>query len=185
WSAVLVESEVRIREVDEADPPVQTPVEGEVRTLRIDRVVRGVVHRHQECVLRAEMIGEVYPERGVAAVVLTDLDAVEVDLGTGVRAADLQPRSAALWGRREPPGIGAPAAMVVVAAILPVLGVPGVREAHLLAGGQDLVPGRSHRHWLTGERPSVDELVDDSGMWDMRAQGVSSGRNVLVCCASR
>src|SRR5699024_2673312 len=161
---------------DEADLPVQAAVEGEVRTLWVDSVVRGVVHRDQERVLQAEVLGEVDPERRVTAVVLTDLDTVEVDLGTGVRTAHLQPGAAAPRAGRKLPGVGAPSAVVVVSAVLPVLGVPGVGEGHLLASGPDLVPGGGRRHLLTGERPPFGEPIDDSWACDVRAQRDSSDR---------
>ena len=113
--------------------PVNAAVEGEVRLLGIDPVVHAVVHLHHQVILLRQQSGDAAPEGGVTAVVVQHRMAVQLHIGAGIHALKLQIhilRRRVESGHGEVLLIGAGAAPVVVAAILPVHSVPGVGDIH-------------------------------------------------------
>ena len=124
---------------EELDVAVDATVEGEVGLLRVDAVVLGVVHAHNELVGLArgpERVGDVDAEGGVAAVVVREGGAVELHVCRGVDAIELKVDNLICLVRRrgERASIGAGAAPVVIAAVLAVDGVPRVRNVDLGGG---------------------------------------------------
>ena len=110
---------------------VNAAVEGEIRLLRVDRVIVAVVHRDgQYIVAGAQGVGNVHAEGGVAALVLGQLLSVQADHGGHGHAVKLQHGAPARRELRHGQNLGivAGAAVVIVAAVLPVHGVPGVGQ---------------------------------------------------------
>ena len=110
--------------------PVNAAVEREVRLLGVHGVVVAVVHRNGQQVFVFQVVGQVHPEGGVAALVLCQLFAVQVNGGGHGCAVQLQNSLAAcrdgglFQGQRIPAG----AAVVIVATVLTVHRVPGVGQ---------------------------------------------------------
>ena len=132
---MVVEREVRSRHRDQGDVAVDPAVEREVRSLRVGRGVRCVVdHDSDDVVVRLgwsfECGRQLAPERRVAAVVMDEMCPVQVHVGRRVGAAELQPHLVVAGIGREPLDVGGGTPPVVVAAVLPVEGVPGVRQRH-------------------------------------------------------
>ena len=110
---------------------VNAAVEGEIGLLRVDGVVVAVVNRnHQLICTIVQGIGDVHTEGGVAALVFGHFLTVQTDNCSHSHAVKLQNRAAAVGqlGLFQRAGIGAGAAVVVVAAVLTVHGVPSVGE---------------------------------------------------------
>lgn len=125
--------------------PVDTAVEGEVGLLGIDAVVDAVVHLDLQVVLLPEQGGDLGPEGGVAAVVMDDALTVELHIGGGVDALELQIDRLCIrvkGGQGKTLLVGTGPTPVVVAAVLTVHIVPGVRHVHRLhsAGGAEKRP---------------------------------------------
>ena len=130
---MVVEADVGGGHREEEHIPVDAAVEGEVGPLRVDRLVGAVVDVHDEHVVVAQRLGEGDAERRVAAFMGRQQGSVEMDLRAGVDAAELQPDVPVRVGGREPDGVGAGAATVVVAAVLAIDRVPGVGQVDRLA----------------------------------------------------
>ena len=117
-------------DADEIHISVQAAVEGEIRHLRVNGVVRAVVHSDDEQRFAGEFIGDIDAPCGVAAVVVRHVPAVCVDIGRGVGAADLEIIAV---GRRQIELIDrfcviAGAAVEVISAVLSINRVPGVGQ---------------------------------------------------------
>ena len=110
--------------------PVNAAVEGKVCLLGVHGVVVAVVHADGQQVLVFQVVGQVYPEGRVAALVLCQLFPVQVNGGGHGCAVQLQNSLAACrdgglcQGQRIPAG----AAVVIVAAVLTVHRVPCVGQ---------------------------------------------------------
>ena len=114
---------------------VNAAVEGEVGLLRVDGIVVAVVNgNHQLICAVVQGIGDVHAEGGVAALVLGHFLTVQTDNCSHSHAVKLQNRATAVGQLRlfQRAGIGAGAAVVVVAAVLTVYGVPGVGQGDRL-----------------------------------------------------
>ena len=84
-----------------------------------------------------QQFGDVGAEGGVAAVVVADGGAVQNHMGAGVDAVKLNPDlmgGGVKLGSSETGAVDAGAAPVVIAAVLTVAGVPGVRQVHRCGG---------------------------------------------------
>ena len=121
--------------------PVNAAVEGEVCLLGVHGVVVAVVHADCQQIFLFEMFGQVHPEGRVAALVLGQLFAVQVDYSGHSGTVQLQncfavSRDGGLCQRQRIP---AGAAVVIVAAVLTVYGVPCMGQGNGLAhhGGGD------------------------------------------------
>ena len=117
----------------QAHIPVDAAVEGKVCFLGINAVVDAVVHPHRELVLCLQQLRDLCPEGGVAAVMGAELLTVQQHSSAGVDALKLQPDLllCRVKGRSRKAGaIGAGTPPVIVAAVLTVLGVPGVGQCY-------------------------------------------------------
>jgi hypothetical protein len=130
--------EVVLVYADKVYVTVKTAVEGKVRHLGINLFVRRVVNGYKEDVLIRKRVGKLYPEGGITAVVVSKLLAVKIYIGRGVCALDLK----IIFVRHGKSRLGersrviSHTAEVVVAAVLTVDRVPGVRKRDMLALGQ-------------------------------------------------
>ena len=110
---------------------VNAAVEGEIGFLRVDGVVVAVVHSYaQQVAAVAQRIGNVHAKCRIAALMLSKLLLVQVDLGGHGNGIKLQNGTSVFrqGDVRQHGGVAAGAAVVVVAAVLPVDGVPGVGQ---------------------------------------------------------
>ena len=112
--------------------PVNTAVEGKIGFLGIHGVVVAVVHGNGQQIFLFEVVGQVHPEGGVAALVLGQLFTVQVDGGGHGCAIQLQNSLAACrdGGLFQCQRIPAGAAVVIVAAVLTVHRVPCVGQGN-------------------------------------------------------
>jgi hypothetical protein len=119
----------------QADPAVHAAEHGEVAVERCDVRVEGVVDADRDDVVGAGLqgVGDVEPEPGEPALVPADVPAVDPDLGDQARAVELQVQATpGVPGRRRVvAAVPAFSARVVVAAVLAVFAVPGVRHVDL------------------------------------------------------
>ena len=130
-AAVVVQIKVVFVDDQQRDGAVDTAVERKVCFLRVDAVVFAVVHFHQQVVFGRQHVGDVGAERRVPAVMLADDLPVELHFGRSVDAVELQVdalRAGVIFRRGKFGLVGAGKALVVVAAVLAVLGVPGMRQ---------------------------------------------------------
>ena len=112
--------------------PVNAAVEGKVCLLGVHGVVVAVVHGNCQQIFLFEVVGQVHPEGGVAALVLCQLFPVQVDDGGHSCAVQLQNSLAACrdGGLCQCQRIPAGAAVVIVAAVLTVHRVPCVGQGN-------------------------------------------------------
>ena len=132
-AAEVIQRDVVPVDDQQADVAVDAAVEGEVSLLGVDAVVFAVVRFHDQLIAVGQKRRDIRAEGGVAAVVAGDLHPVQRDLGAGIHALKLQPDLLGILvksGRRKPRLVDAGAAPVVVAAVLAVDVVPGVRQVH-------------------------------------------------------
>ena len=110
---------------------VNAAVEGEIGLLRVDGVVVAVVHIHaQQVAAVAQRIGNVHAKCRIAALMLSELLLVQIDLGGHGNGVKLQ-NGASVFRQddvRQHGGVAAGAAVVVITTVLPVDGVPGVGQ---------------------------------------------------------
>ena len=139
-AAEVVQIEVAFGYAQDVHITVNAAVEGEVCHLGIHPVVGGVVHQDHQHIFPLHRVGHVHTPGGVAAVVMGQVLAVEVSIGRGVGTVDLQ--VVAVGGGQiqlvEALGIHRRAAVVIVAAVLAVNGVPAVGQVHPVPFGADL-----------------------------------------------
>ena len=110
---------------------VNAAVEGEVGLLGVDGVVVAVVYIYaQQVAAVAQRIGNVHAKCRIAALMLSKLLLVQVDLGGHGNGVKLQNGTSVFrqGNVRQHGGVAAGAAIVVIAAVLPVHGVPGVGQ---------------------------------------------------------
>ena len=139
--AVCGQSEMLCRNDVQSYIAVNAAVEGEVCLLGVHGVVVAVVHADRQQIFLFEMFGQVNPEGRIAALVLGQLFAVQVDYSGHSGTVQLQNcfavcRDGGLCqGQRIPAG----AAVVIVAAVLTVHRIPGVGQGDGLThnGGGD------------------------------------------------
>ena len=139
--AVCGQGEMLCRNDVQSYIAVNAAVEGEVCLLGVHGVVVAVIHADGQQIFLFEMFGQVNPEGRIAALVLGQLFAVQVDYSGHSGTVQLQNcfavcRDGGLCqGQRIPAG----AAVVIVAAVLTVHGVPCVGQSNGLAhhGGGD------------------------------------------------
>ena len=130
--AISGQGKVFCRDDVQGHIPVNAAVEGKIGFLGIHGVVVAVVHGNCQQIFLFEVVGQVYPEGGVAALVLSQLFTVQVDGSGHSCAVQLQNSLAACrdgglcQGQRIPAG----AAVVIVAAVLTVHCVPGVGQGN-------------------------------------------------------
>ena len=131
-SAVIAQRKMGLGHQNQADIPVQPAVKGEIRLLRVDSLAAGVADRDSQLVVVLQVIGQIHPEGRIPAGVLGQLFAVQIDFGRHGRALKFQP-DPAVFRRFRPVQVAeipAFAPVVVVAAVLAVLGVPGVGQRY-------------------------------------------------------
>ena len=127
----VIQREMRLVHHQQTNHAVDAAVEREVRHLRIHAVVLAVVHFDSQLVLVRQQPGQVRAERGVAAVVAAHVLPVQADLRRGIHAVKFNPhflRVRVEFRLLKRQRVSACAALVVVAAVLPVDGVPCVRN---------------------------------------------------------
>ena len=139
--AVCGQSEMLCRNDVQSYIAVNAAVEGEVCLLGVHGVVVAVVHADRQQIFLFEMFGQVNPKGRIAALVLGQLFAVQVDYSGHSGTVQLQNCFAACrdGGLCQSQRIPAGAAVVIVAAVLTVHGVPCVGQGNGLAhhGGGD------------------------------------------------
>ena len=136
-AAEVIQGEVVLADHHQADIAVDAAIEGEVSFLGVNAVVFAVVDFHGQLVFIPQQFGDVGAEGGVAAVVVADGGAVQNHMGAGVDAVKLNPDlmgGGVKLGSSETGAVDAGAAPVVIAAVLTVAGVPGVRQVHRCGG---------------------------------------------------
>ena len=110
---------------------VNAAVEGEIGLLRVDGIIVAVVHIHaQQVAAVAQRIGNVHAKCRIAALMLSELLLVQIDLGGHGNGVKLQ-NGASVFRQddvRQHGGVAAGAAVVVITTVLPVDGVPGVGQ---------------------------------------------------------
>lgn len=113
---------------DDVHRAIQSAVEGEVGHLRIDPVVDAIVHSDHQQIFLPQIFRQIDPEDGVSAVMVRQLFAIEIDVGRGAGASDLQEAAVRLGKVCPADALSIPphAPVIVVAAILAVNVVPGV-----------------------------------------------------------
>ena len=133
--AVVIKIKVAVVYADKIYVSVKTAVEGEVCHLRINGLIGRVVHKNSKLGRVGELVGKLYSPGGVAAVVVCELLAADVNVSRGVRAADLKIVVICFGelGLYERLYVEARAAEVVVSAVKAVFCVPGVRKIYLNA----------------------------------------------------
>ena len=132
-AAEVIQRDVVPVDDQQADVTVDAAVEGEVGLLGVDAVIFAVVRLHGQRIAVGQQRRDIRAEGGVAAVVAGDLHPVQRDLSAGIYTLKLQPDLLGILvksGRRELRLVDAGAAPVVVAAVLTVDIVPGVRQVH-------------------------------------------------------
>ena len=110
---------------------VNAAIEGEVGFLRVHGVIVAVVYIYaQQVAAVAQRIGNVHAKCRIAALMLSKLLLVQVDLGGHGNGVKLQNDTSVFrqGNVRQHGGVAAGAAIVVIAAVLPVHGVPGVGQ---------------------------------------------------------
>ena len=130
-SAVFGKGKVRSGHNMQRHIAVNAAVEGEVGLLRVDGVVVAVVHIHaQQVTAVAQRIGNVHAKCRIAALMLSELLLVQIDLGGHGNGVKLQ-NGASVFRQgdvRQHGGVAAGAAVVVIATVLPVDDVPGMGQ---------------------------------------------------------
>ncbi len=137
--AAISQREMRRRHDKQLYRAVQAAVKRKIRLLRIDGIVIGIVHRDGECVLRAQVRRKINAERRKTALVPRQLFAVQKHLGRIGRAVYLEPNPVAVCqcGQFVPAQcarIAAGTAVIIVAAVLAVDGIPCVGQRNGLGG---------------------------------------------------
>ena len=109
----------------------EAAVEGEVSLLGVNAVVFAVVDLDGQLIVLAQYGGDIRTEGGVTAVVAGDLHAVQRNSCAGIDTLELQPDllgSNIKGGCRELRFIGAGTAPIIIAAVLTIDVVAGVRQ---------------------------------------------------------
>ena len=130
-SAVCGKGKVSSRYNMQRNIAVNAAIEGEVGFLRVNGVVVAVVYIYaQQVAAVAQRIGNVHAKCRIAALMLSKLLLVQVDLGGHGNGIKLQNGTSVFrqGNVRQHGGVAAGAAIVVIAAVLPVHGVPGVGQ---------------------------------------------------------
>ena len=113
--------------------PVDTAVESEVCFLGVDPVVDRVICLHHQVIHRLQIVGNVRPEGRIAAVMGHDLLIVQRHLCRSIDTLKLQIDPLILpvkFRSRESLCVDAGTTPVVVSTVLPVYGIPSVRQIH-------------------------------------------------------
>lgn len=125
--AMVIQIDMLLRHDEQPDIPIDAAVEREIGLLRIHAVVHAVVDGDLERVPCGQRVGDVGPERGVPAVMMHDMPAVQRHVGRRVHPEKLQihalRRGIEPW-HVEYPAIPARSTPVVVAPVLTVPAVP-------------------------------------------------------------
>ena len=146
--------------------PVQAAVPGNVSALRkLDRV-QGVAYLHGKTVISAggEIGRQIPHEGGEAAAMLADEGAVDVKIGAEIGTVELDEQLLAGQAGRHciMLAIPADAAVVVIAAVLPVQIIPGVRQSYARPGRVVEGDGLGMRDVLADETPGIIEAENGS-----------------------
>ena len=149
----MLKVKVALRHADEVYVAVEAAVEGEVGHLRVDAVVGGVVNADtdQGIAGAADRVGHVRAPGGVAAVVMGDVLAGDVQVRGGVRALNLDEQLVALGQILIGEGLHVPAqaAVKIARAVLTVDGVPGMgnidKVSRLGHGGGQIILAHHER----------------------------------------
>jgi nickel-dependent lactate racemase len=132
---VIQQVEVHIGHADEAGAAVQAPVEGVIPEQRVHVVVVAVVDPHrQHAASTVQRVGEVGPEDRVPAPVVGDRNVVDEDPSDRAGRSELDIGPVGARRGLDRPPVPTRASVIVVAAAVAVLGVPGVRKCHLRPG---------------------------------------------------
>ena len=130
-SAVFGKGKVRSGHNMQRYIAVNAAVEGEIGLLRVDGIIVAVVHIHaQQVAAVAQRIGNVHAKCRIAALMLSELLLVQIDLGGHGNGVKLQ-NGASVFRQddvRQHGGVAAGAAVIVIATVLPVDGVPGMGQ---------------------------------------------------------
>ena len=158
--ALIKQRKMRRRNVcDDIDVAVKSAVEGEIRHLRIEQLVRAVVHGQlEQIVALTQEFRYLEAEHRVAVDMPADKAAVDKYLADRVCARHLNEAPARALGQH--PSVDALAPVVAVRTALTVDAVPGVRQINIL--GQplsDKLPARIDIDNLTHSAPSFPFIL--------------------------
>ena len=158
-AAVIIQRKVGLGNTDDVDITVQTAIEGKVSDLRIDLLIGSIVYCQSDHGLQADLGSDIAAPCGVATVVMGKLLAVNVQIGRRVGTTDLDVIALG-FGQLLPIqllGINGSAAVVIVAAVLAIQSIPGMRQVHKIPlrinGSRDL-------GGLLGECPLAVDIGD-------------------------
>ena len=126
-------------DAEQLDRPVQSAVEREIGHLGVNGVAISVVDGDDQEILLRQGGRQLDAPGAVAAVMAAQAPAIQIDGRRGVGPLQLQVAAAGVRQARAGEGLGvvAGAPVVVVAAVLAVQGIPGVRQV-------DQRPGLGH-----------------------------------------
>ena len=118
---------------NQIDISVKTAVESEVGHLRINAVVGGVIHGNRKGILPRQLVGQIHTPGGITAVVVREMFPVQIDVGGGIGTVDFQimPVPCHHGITAQFLFIHTGAAEIIVAAVLPVCGIPGMGQRNV------------------------------------------------------
>ena len=137
--AVIIQLKMAFGHTDQIYVPVQAAIEGKVCHLRINAVIGRIVHQNGQHVFITQILSQIHSPGGETAVMMGKVFAVQIYIGRGCGAANLQ---IILAGFRQVclcDGfcVAAGTAEIVVSAVLAVSCIPGMRQSNgIPAGGQ-------------------------------------------------
>jgi hypothetical protein len=157
-TAAIIQINMALANTDDADITVQAAIEGEVSHLGIDSFIGSVVYSDNQQVAVAQSVGHIHTPGGITAVMMSQVLSIQINIGRGVGTLQFQIVASSLGqsGFLKALGIVASSAMVIIAAILAVNGVPAVRQIDLLPVRRET--GRN-LGCLLGECPLGIEIV--------------------------
>ena len=115
---------------DEGHIAVNTAIKRKIRLLWVDPVISAVVHPYLHLIYCRKIIRDIPTESGIAAIMTAQDPAVQLHLRGGVHTLKLQIDPFIriyLWSVKTP-GIYAGSAPIIVASVLTVKCVPGMRN---------------------------------------------------------
>ena len=123
---------MRFRHQNQLHVPVQSSVKCKIRFLGIDGVIVTVIHRYGQFIVFPQMLCQFHAKGGIASLMGGQMLSVQADVGCHGSAANLQIHSGPLLhdGFVQTAGIQADAPGVIIAPVLPVHGIPGVRQLY-------------------------------------------------------
>ena len=130
-SAVLAQFKMVFGYQNQIHAAIQTAVKSEVRLLGINPIVIGIVHRYAQKVFFLQMVCDVYPEGGIATLVVGKVGTIQVHIRGHSCTKEFQYHNTFVGRLGECLGIHGSTPPVVVSSVLAILGIPGMGQGHL------------------------------------------------------